>query len=55
MIRFAITLMSLGLLVGCGVDGEPSKPVVTGKQTFGVNSSTGAYTNTQIGITFPAN
>lgn len=53
MIRTIAAMISLVLLVACGADGEPVKPTVTGKQTFGVNSSSGGYANTQIGITFP--
>lgn len=55
MIRIAVALMSLSLLAACGADGAPRKPVVSGKQTIGVNSNSGVFTNTQIGITFPAN
>ncbi|WP_417259726.1 hypothetical protein [Celeribacter sp.] len=55
MIRIATALGIVVLLAACGANGPPTKPVVSGKQTIGVNSNTGVYTNTQIGITFPAN
>ncbi|WP_439103416.1 hypothetical protein [Celeribacter marinus] len=55
MIRIATVLMALTTLAACGANGEPTKPVISGKQTIGVNSNMGAYSSTQIGITFPAN
>ncbi|WP_417243906.1 hypothetical protein [Celeribacter sp.] len=55
MIRIATVLALLATLAACGADGAPSRPIVSGKQTVGVNSNTGAYSETKIGITFPIN
>ena len=46
-IVFAVIALAL---TGCGVDGAPSQPEVSGKTTFGVNSKTGAFSETEIGI-----
>jgi len=39
-------------LAACGVDGEPNAPKVTGKTTIGINSKTGVYNNTSLGVEF---
>jgi hypothetical protein len=36
-------VMALGLLVSCGVDGEPVPPKLSAETTIGVNSETGAF------------
>jgi len=49
----AIVLSLLALsLAACGVDGAPVKPTTTVKQTFGINSETGSFTKTTVGIEF---
>lgn len=39
-------------LAACGVDGEPTVPKVTGKTTIGINSKTGVYNKTSLGVEF---
>lgn len=55
MIRIAVSVVALAGLMSCGAGGEPTAPTVSGKTTFGVNSNTGAYTKTTIGIQYDLN
>ena len=51
------TVLVLGLLTlaGCGAAGAPVKPQISGSATLGVNSNSGAYTDTEISIFVPLN
>jgi hypothetical protein len=51
------TVLLLGLLTlaGCGAAGAPVKPQISGSATLGVNSNSGAYTDTEIAISIPLN
>lgn len=51
---FMAFAMMIGL-VACGADGEPTKPEVGVSTTVGVNSKSGAYTDTNVNIHFPLN
>lgn len=55
MRSLVVMLFAFGVLSACGADGEPTAPVVSGKQTIGVSTNSGVFTKTEIGITFPAN
>ena len=52
MRKAVIAMMAFGFLAACGADGEPVKPVFSGSQTFGVNSKTGTFTKSQLGVCF---
>lgn len=45
-------VLALGLLMSCGVDGEPVPPEVSGTQTIGVNSSEGLFTRSTFTLFF---
>ena len=46
-------LMSLVLIASCGADGAPTQPDVGVSTKVGVNSKSGAYSDTNITIRFP--
>lgn len=52
MKKFVAGLIALTVLAACGVDGEPLTPSFSGKTTVGINSNTGAFTNTELGVSF---
>lgn len=52
MVTRIFAILALGTLAACGVDGEPVPPTVTGSTTIGVNSNSGPFTKTSIGIEF---
>ena len=58
MTRFAAIVSTFGLIAalsGCGADGEPVAPEVSGSTAVSVNSNSGLSTKTSIGITFGDN
>jgi hypothetical protein len=56
MIRtFVCTLGLIVILSGCGADGEPVAPTVSGKTSVSVNSNSGLSTKTSVGIHFGSN
>lgn len=50
-LRIIAVFMVTGL-AACGVDGEPTPPKVTGSTTVGFNTSSGAFSSTEIGVHF---
>ncbi|MFV2002043.1 MAG: hypothetical protein ACC619_03595 [Paracoccaceae bacterium] len=52
MKKFVAGLIALTVLAACGVDGAPLTPNFSGQTTIGVNSNTGAFSSTQLGVSF---
>jgi hypothetical protein len=52
MTRFIIALVLLTGVAGCGADGEPVKPKVTGQTSIGYSTSSGPHTGAALGICF---
>lgn len=52
MTRLLAALGLIGLLTACGVDGEPIPPKVSGEQVIGINSNSGPFTKTNVGISW---
>ena len=48
--KSTVAVLGLALLAGCGADGEPTPPEVRANTTVGVNSQSGVYSRTSIGI-----
>jgi len=46
------TCIAAVTLTACGVDGEPLTPSYSASTTFGVNSKTGVFNKTRLGVTF---
>lgn len=55
MIRLIFATFAAVSLVACGVDGSPTAPEVSAKTSVGVNSKTGVFTQTEIGISVKLN
>ncbi len=45
-------VMAFGLLVSCGVDGEPVPPKLSSTHTVGVNSETGVFNRSSFTLFF---
>lgn len=52
MKRTAAVLLALGVLVSCGVDGEPVPPKINSTHTIGVNSETGVFNRSSFTLFF---
>lgn len=50
--KLIVGVLALGLLVSCGVDGEPIPPKLTGTTSIGANSETGVFNRTAFTLFF---
>ena len=55
MIRFVGFAMLSSLLISCGADGAPVKPILSATTKIGVGSKSGAIAKTSIGLSVGLN
>jgi len=50
--RYVATVLALGLLASCGVDGAPLPPKLSSTHTIGVNSQSGVFNSSSFTMFF---